>query len=81
MPGQSTARNVARKCTSVGEEVRHPRDDHHLGRVVAVAPAVAKPAMRHLFGQALDRPLARGVELEGDPHVWSALGVGDMWAT
>ena len=41
----------------VGEEVGETRDGHGLGRVVAVAPAVAKAPVGHLVGQALDDPL------------------------
>ncbi|MDA8297664.1 MAG: hypothetical protein M0004_13955 [Actinomycetota bacterium] len=62
---------------TMGEEVRHARDGHRLGRVATVASPVAKPPVGHLLGQPLDGPLARRVELEGDSHERGALRVGD----
>ncbi|MDA8379477.1 MAG: hypothetical protein M0020_01380 [Actinomycetota bacterium] len=53
------------------------RDGHRLGGVVAVAAAVAKPTVGHLVGQAFDRPLPGGVQLEGGPYQRGALGVWD----
>lgn len=61
----------------VGEEVRHARDGHRLGRVVAVASPVAKAPVRHLLDQALDRPHAGGVQLEGDLDQWGTFGIAD----
>jgi len=61
----------------VSEEVRHPRHSHRLGRVAAVAHAGSGAAVDHLLGQVLERPLARGVQLEGDLHERGTLGVGD----
>ncbi|MDA8297987.1 MAG: hypothetical protein M0004_15670 [Actinomycetota bacterium] len=62
---------------TMGEEVRYARDGHRLGRVVAVATAILEPPVGHLLGQALDGPLARRVQLEGDLDQRGAFGVGD----
>ncbi|MGD0380319.1 MAG: hypothetical protein ABSC30_10075 [Acidimicrobiales bacterium] len=62
---------------AVGEQAGEARDGECLGAVVAVAAPVAKAPVRDLLGQALDRPLARGVQLEGGFDERGAFGVRD----
>ncbi|MDA8315695.1 MAG: hypothetical protein M0010_11055 [Actinomycetota bacterium] len=59
------------------EQTGETRDGECLGRVVPIPAPVAKPAMGHLLGQALDRPFAGGVQLEGRPDQRGAFGIGD----
>src|ERR1019366_9970383 len=51
----------------MSQETGETRDGDRLGRVVAVAAPVAKTPVGHLLGQALDRPLPGGLQLEGGP--------------
>jgi len=61
----------------VSEKAGQPGDGDRLGRVVAAAAPIAKAAVGHLVGQALDGPLSGGVQLEGSFDERSALGIGD----
>ena len=59
------------------EEAGQPGDGDRLGRVVAAAAPVAKAAVGHLVGQALDGPLPGGVQIEGSFDERGAFGVRD----
>jgi hypothetical protein len=61
----------------MGEEPGQSGDGDRLGGVGAGPAPIAKAAVGHLVGQALDGPLPGGVQLEGSSDERAAFGVGN----